>query len=166
MRISGEFDENDSQGGAEPRDTGSAVDGNETRVGSDGIGIPENALPEQAHSSRALAVLNLNRLQDLFSDDERVQRKMLDLFLSGTPETFDQLATAIGNRDFEHAAALGHRLAGSCVNLGVEELSGLAREVESAAHKKDLSRLIQLREAMLSAFARLYEYINKMRKPI
>ena len=109
-------------------------------------------------------MLNLNRLCDMFGADKAFQQEMLELFITTTRPVFEQLDQAICSHDFAAIKALAHRLDGSCANLGIEELAELARAAVRATHATDLQRLQQLHAAMRLAFARLDDFVNRMKE--
>jgi signal transduction histidine kinase/DNA-binding response OmpR family regulator len=119
-----------------------------------------------APTAAAPLLLNMTRLSDMFGGDKAIQLEMLDLFISTTRPVFEHLGLAIDREDFMAIQALGHRLVGSCGNLGMEELTELARSTERASRAADLPRLTQLHEAMLSAFARLCGVVNRMKETL
>ncbi|GAA4029400.1 hypothetical protein GCM10022212_29470 [Actimicrobium antarcticum] len=107
-------------------------------------------------------ILDLSRLHDMFEDDLEAQRGMLGLFVTTTPPLFQQFESAIASANFVQIKALGHRLVGSTAALGMDELAVLARAIEVAAQAGELLTLKQLHSALLSAFSRLCQLVNKM----
>jgi len=117
-----------------------------------------------ATATAAPLMLNIYRLHDIFGNDAEIQREMLDLFVSTTRPLFCQLGDAIDSQNVTQIHALCHRLIGSCANLGMEELAELGGAAERACRGGDLLRLKQLHDAMLSAFVRLSDFVNRMKK--
>lgn len=115
-------------------------------------------------STSAPLLLDMRRLHEMFEDDSDAQRGMLDLFVSTTPPIFEQLGGAIASANLTQSCALCHRLVGSSSTLGMDELAGLARSADRASHAGDLPKLKQLHEAMLSAFARLCDLVQRMKE--
>lgn len=121
----------------------------------------DEAAPTPTPPASTALMLNISRLCDMFGDDKTFQQEMLELFISTTRPLFDQLKHAIDNTDFTQVKALAHRLDGSCANLGIEELAELARAAVRAGHASDVQRLKQLHGAMLAAFVRLCDFVNR-----
>ncbi len=106
------------------------------------------------------AMLDLSRLQDMFGDDHAMQMEILDSFIATTAPLLDTLAQVMKQGDFTAVHAIGHQIRGSCANLGVAELAGLASELEQAARLQNPARIQQLHSAMLVAFERLRSYVR------
>ena len=116
--------------------------------------LPE--LPvEEEHAP--LAAIDESRLQELFGEDQSLAGEMLTLFVEHTGPVLTELDELCKQ---DHPAlgeiqALGHRLAGSCLNLGIGTLGQLGRQMETAARLADPVRVRALAEECNQAFAQL-----------
>lgn len=73
-----------------------------------------------------------------------LQRKMLDLFLSGAPERIDQIREGLGSGDWEGAERAAHTLKSSAGNVGAQRLQMRAQEAEGLAEKEQTAELLDL----------------------
>jgi HPt (histidine-containing phosphotransfer) domain-containing protein len=113
------------------------------------------------HDKHIAPMLDEARLRDLFGNDAALRQEMLELFVSSTQPVFDQLRSAIDRADFAEDHAIGHRLAGSCGNMGMDELAALAREIERAGRSGDPWGMEEMHEAATAAFARLRDFVRR-----
>jgi CheY-like chemotaxis protein/HPt (histidine-containing phosphotransfer) domain-containing protein len=77
------------------------------------------------------------------SDDEPAPRELdptlprsarvIELFLNAVPELIDTLDEAIANKDAPRVKTLAHKLKGSCLSLGAEQMAAACYKVERAA---------------------------------
>jgi len=79
--------------------------------------------------------------------------ELLEIFLEASLADVEALEVALGAGDWQRAAAAAHSLKGAALNLGLEEIAGLARILEIAAKKAQLAgaggQLAALREKLL-----------------
>lgn len=127
---------------------------------------PAAAAPEapgvhDRHDSQIAPMLDEARMRDLFGDDAALRQEMLELFVSSTQPVFDQLRSAIDRADFDEVHAIGHRLAGSCGNMGMDELAVLAREIERAGRSGDPQGMEDMHDAVTAAFMRLRDFVSR-----
>lgn len=66
--------------------------------------------------------------------------EVLEIFLEASWADLDAIETALGSGEFETAATAAHSLKGAALNLDLEDIAGLARDLELIAKK---SRLIE-----------------------
>jgi len=119
---------------------------------------------EQPDAAAAVApkVINHDRLRDMFGDDQALQKEILELFVTSTKPLFAQLKQAIDSRDMKEIQAINHRLLGSCGNVGIDVLAELARVAELHGRAGEFEHLEMIYHAMLPAFARVCEFVEKM----
>lgn len=108
-------------------------------------------------------VLDESRLQELFGEDTALAGEMLDMFIEHTTPVMDDLARHCQATDplLGEIQALGHRLAGSCLNLGIQALGETGRQMEIAARQGDLAQVRTLADGCARAFAALREQIQE-----
>ncbi|MBV8623740.1 MAG: response regulator, partial [Herbaspirillum sp.] len=116
--------------------------------------LPE--LPEE-EARPPLAAIDENRLQDLFGEDHTLAGEMLALFVEHTGPVLAELDGLCKQAQpaLAEIQGLGHRLAGSCMNLGIEALALCGRQVETAARLGDLAQVRVLADECNQAFAQL-----------
>lgn len=117
----------------------------------------------QGEAGAAPVVLDERRLQELFGDDTALAGEMLDMFIEHTTPVMDELARHCQAADplLGEIQALGHRLAGSCLNLGIQSLGETGRQMEIAARQGDLAQVRTLAGECARAFAALREQIQE-----
>ncbi|WP_052452099.1 hybrid sensor histidine kinase/response regulator [Noviherbaspirillum autotrophicum] len=125
------------------------------------VATPEAPGMYDKHDKHIAPMLDEARLRDLFGDDAALRQEMLELFVSSTQPVFDQLRSAIDRADFAEVHAIGHRLAGSCGNMGMDELAALAREIERVGRSGDPRGMEEMHEAATAAFARLRDFVRR-----
>ncbi|MFJ3056748.1 ATP-binding protein [Herbaspirillum sp. NPDC087042] len=116
--------------------------------------LPE--LPAEEEQA-PLAAIDENRLRELFGDDDTLASEMLAMFVEHTGPVLDEL-DGLCKQDQPALAeiqALGHRLAGSCLNLGIETLGQCGRQMEAAARLGELAHARALADECGKAFAQL-----------
>ena len=112
--------------------------------------------------------LDENRLDELFGDDEALKQEMLEMFIEHTEPLIEQLSQLIeqGSGSLYEALSLGHRLAGSCANLGIRTLGTLGRKLEEAARQGDQEQMHALATQCEEAFAQLRQRIYSQTKDL
>lgn len=108
-------------------------------------------------------VIDEARLQELFGEDTGLAADMLDMFIEHTGPVMEDLARHCEAADplLGEVQALGHRLAGSCLNLGIQALGQLGRQMEIAARQGELAQVRTLAGQCATAFRALREHIQQ-----
>ncbi len=116
-----------------------------------------------ADTGAAPVMLDESRLQELFGEDTALAGQMLDMFVEHTTPVMDELARHCQASDplLGEIQALGHRLAGSCLNLGIQALGQAGRNMELAARQGELAHVRKLAEECASAFAALRQHLKE-----
>jgi len=120
-------------------------------------------LPTQpVQASPAPPLINESRLQELFGEDHALAHDMLAMFVEHTSPVMEELEAhyQAGQPLLDQIQALGHRLAGSCLNLGLDALGQLGRELEMAARQGDLAQMRTLAQACAVTFTQLCQHIQ------
>jgi two-component system sensor histidine kinase/response regulator len=91
---------------------------------------------DQANVSSG-AVIDFALLDDYFGDDPQVLNKLLALFKSSANTLLDKLETSTRQCDPHAVHALAHELRGSCSNIGIERMSEITANLETAAAEQD-----------------------------
>ncbi|MDX1352701.1 MAG: Hpt domain-containing protein [Thiomicrorhabdus sp.] len=84
---------------------------------------------------------NLDMLKDIIGDD---LKEVLNAFLDTTPDTILQLQNAIQSNAIANIQVLAHTIKGSAANVGANQLSKLAAEIEQKAKTNDSSAFTTL----------------------
>jgi PAS domain S-box-containing protein len=106
--------------------------------------------------SSSKSAVNFNRLKELFGDDFETVDTIISVYKSSTTVLLNELETEISASNFEAIKNLGHQLAGSSANLGIDRLYDVAREIENAASLSEIqtiNNLFKLALAELSAIS-------------
>ena len=95
-------------------------------------------------------------------------RKLIDIFLSHSPERMEQIREGISTETSRQAEIGAHSLKSSAGNVGAVRLQSLANEAESLAGKADMSALgdvlPRLEEAFVDACEELKNLLEGMEK--
>jgi HPt (histidine-containing phosphotransfer) domain-containing protein len=98
-------------------------------------------------------VVDYPRLKALFGDDDVTIKELLNIFIITTKPLLSKIEEAIHAADFSEARALGHQVAGSAANMGIQRVHFLARELEHAADGQAVHQCQASLAAMQAAFA-------------
>jgi signal transduction histidine kinase/CheY-like chemotaxis protein len=110
------------------------------------------------------AVLDMDRLRELFDDDRDAMQSMLSFFVINTRPIVHALQQALVSEDIPAVLDHLHRLAGSCGNLGASQIAALAVAAEAAAHKGESIQLNKLCRDLLNAFHCVQQRIEEMKE--
>jgi CheY-like chemotaxis protein/HPt (histidine-containing phosphotransfer) domain-containing protein len=115
--------------------------------------VLEKYLPREKNPP-TLHLIDNDRLQELFGDNETLKLEMLKMFIEHTGPLVEELNRAcdIGEIPMVEVQAMGHRLAGSCLNLGADALGHLGRQIEDAARQANAGELRKLAKECLLTF--------------
>ena len=89
-------------------------------------------------------------------------RKMIDIFLSNSPERMEQIRDGISTETPRKAETGAHSLKSSAGNVGAIRLQSLAEEAESLAEKEDLSALGDIWPRLEEAFGDACEELKNL----
>jgi signal transduction histidine kinase/CheY-like chemotaxis protein/HPt (histidine-containing phosphotransfer) domain-containing protein len=125
----------------------------------------EKHIPQAPEITSPVAIINETRLDELFGEDEKLANEMLGMFIEHTSPLVQELAKLTDLRDIPivEVRALGHRLAGSCLNLGAEVLGDLGRQIEGATLHGDLEKVRSISKECALAFDELSQSISNRR---
>ncbi|MGB9984196.1 ATP-binding protein [Herbaspirillum sp. AP21] len=121
------------------------------------------AAQEGNDAQQTLPMIDAARLQELFGEDTGLAGDMLDLFVEHTGPVMEELARHCAATEplLGEIQALGHRLAGSCLNLGIQALGQLGRQMEIAARQGELAQVRALAGECAIAFSALRDHIQQ-----
>ncbi|RYF32172.1 MAG: response regulator, partial [Cytophagaceae bacterium] len=87
-------------------------------------------------------VLEKERWHELQSElDPELVRELATLFLEETPQQLAELQEAVKKQDFKEIGQMAHKIKGSCATLGVSQMAGSCREIESLLPSQDIERI-------------------------
>jgi HPt (histidine-containing phosphotransfer) domain-containing protein len=110
------------------------------------------------------AVFDIDQLKSMFGDDEDTIKELLLAFVSSTPETLNQLKSAIVSIDFKKIKSCVHQLAGTSSSFGFKDFSNTCRILEHAANDDNQEKINEIYEELLLAYERVYGYVNSRYK--
>ena len=100
--------------------------------------VPSASGPDHAEDFGGRQVYDLQKLRDLGRGDEDFVLSMVDIFVDHTPVAMREIERAMQERDYDTVAKTAHRIKPSIDNMGIEQLRGVARDIEYSAKAEDL----------------------------
>jgi HPt (histidine-containing phosphotransfer) domain-containing protein len=94
----------------------------------------------------------------------QMQRKMIEIFLSYTPNRMDQIKEGFSRAEANAVEAGAHTLKSSAGNLGATRLQELCEEVERIAEGQDLGALDRLLPELEAAYSATRRELEKLLK--
>jgi len=104
--------------------------------------------------------VNLAKLARNLGLEEEEYMELIELFIQTAMSDLKKLQSAIEKGDAEQAINAAHSLNGAASNLGLIELSGLAKEIEG---KTRYDRLIEIKEVFQKLKEKLETFTNLIR---
>ena len=93
------------------------------------------------------------KTENLIDIADPFARRLVGQYLARRKDDVANLLVAVDNADFDTVRITGHNLSGSGAAYGLERISSIGSDLESAAGAADASRIMQL-IADLNAFLR------------
>jgi HPt (histidine-containing phosphotransfer) domain-containing protein len=125
-------------------DMGVTGPGSKRTEHSAAAGSGENPLSCLVSPDRILARLEVLGLLD----DQETAQEVIDVFVCDAGRSLEELDRAIQTGDAASCERLAHRVKGSSLNLGIEELGDLARALEEKGRSGSLSGAAEIHAAM------------------
>ncbi|HIP03302.1 MAG TPA: Hpt domain-containing protein [Campylobacterales bacterium] len=100
--------------------------------------------------------MNMKLLAELLEFDLEDVEMLVDMFLTDTKESLENIESTIESNDFEQMKNIAHGIKGSALNLMLSEIAEVALEIEQSAKTKssiDYHTLFQKLEFELSIIA-------------
>ena len=120
-------------------------------------GPPDTVAQPAGH----VPAVDFARLQDLFGDDDAAIQELLEVFVTTTAPLLSRLQSAIEQQGFDDIRVLGHQIAGSASNLGIQQLLQHATALEKAAMASDIGQAAALHASMQQTFCELSENVRR-----
>jgi len=104
------------------------------------LGDAENRLQieEHKHQLSVKPAVNYNRFKELFGDDIETVETIISVYKSSTITLLNELENEITQKNFEAIKRIGHQLAGSSSNLGIDRIYDIARKIEESAKHSEV----------------------------
>ncbi|WP_040726742.1 Hpt domain-containing protein [Thiomicrorhabdus sp. Kp2] len=90
---------------------------------------------------------NLDMLKEIIGDD---LKEVLNVFLDSTPDSILQLQNAIDSNTMPKIQSLAHAIKGSAANIGANQLSILAGQIEQQAKLNNSANFAELLPQVIS----------------
>jgi CheY-like chemotaxis protein len=124
--------------------------------------LPARACPGEAPRTTEAGALDLEaaetvdlaKIRRLCRDDADKVAEMLALYISSSETLLTQLAQAIDEADFPHAARHAHQIKGASAYIGADAVTRLSAALETAAKTEDLTCCRDTLEDLEAAFIR------------
>jgi PAS domain S-box-containing protein len=114
--------------------------------------LPEPFRPTQLQLASHAKILNLDRISEIFDGDLSLYQSILEVFITETGPLLTRIGIAITAKDHACIKKLSHELVGSASNVGADQLNELARKMEFADTKEDMTEIKALHSALITAF--------------
>ena len=115
-------------------------------------------------STEEKRLYNLEHLKKITKADNAFLIKMLEIFIEHTPVTFNQLQIAVNAGNWEQASSLAHKLGPSFVHLGITELAGMIKNLETDAKKRN--NLEKFPESLSHLLKETNKIIDQLKKEV
>lgn len=93
--------------------------------------------------------------------EEDEYRELIELFVMSGGSDFDSLQTALAAGDAETVMRRAHTIKGAAGNLGLKDVSAVAKVIEDRAMKNNLSNLDQTVQMLKSQFEIIQSFVNR-----
>ena len=81
-------------------------------------------------------------------EDLEMAQELIDVFVYDAGQSLEELGRAVGAGDAKVCERLAHRVKGSSLNLGVDELGALARSMEEKGRSGEMAGATEVYESM------------------
>lgn len=94
---------------------------------------------------------NVSKVKAFVGDNEMVLEKMIDIFLTNTPEMLSKIDEGLAQKNYDQVNFFAHKLKSSIDNFSIIQLTEDIRIIEKCAkEKKDIEKLPPLVEKLKS----------------
>jgi len=104
--------------------------------------------------------MNIKKLAEGLGLEEEEYMEILELLVDSGIADIVSLEAAAGNNDAEEAVKAAHSLKGAAANMGLVELSEIAKEIEFRAKEQDLNGMEEKIKALKSEFKPIVDLIQ------
>jgi PAS domain S-box-containing protein len=96
--------------------------------------------------------IDVNRIREVFGDDNESIRKFILLFIQSTDEALAEIESSVKDKDVDRAKKIFHRLKGSAGNSGMMIMHELCISAEQLLQKSDWNMVEQIYESLLNQY--------------
>lgn len=107
-------------------------------------------------------MIDLGNLEQLTEDDAPMMQMLLDEFLNTTEEDLRSLEKAVENKTHREIASLAHRIKGSSMIVGANQLIQLTNELEEAGKQAENEKFESLLSDIRKCYSSVSEAIKKL----
>jgi len=105
-------------------------------------------------------IVDLDRLYDMFGQDNEIILELLDVFIRTTEPLLQKLDVSVETNQWDEVKIIAHQLAGSASNIGIPALHELGREMEKAAASFDTQKAKSIIDSMQLRFLELMNFFR------
>ena len=116
--------------------------------------VPVETLEGSVSASTPMDIPLLRKRFDL-----KTAQMLVGMFITATPQTLDQIGTAIVEGDCDKVSALAHYLKGACGTIYATKINELCSQLEKISEQGDTSSARTIDEQLQTAFHELKEYV-------
>lgn len=104
---------------------------------------------------------NLEQISTLADGNEEFIGKMVDLFVTQTPEMLENIKTGVAEQDWDKVKAASHKLKPSIDMMGIQEMSPVVRQIEgNAKTRSNLDEFPELSDRFIDVINRAMEQMK------
>jgi HPt (histidine-containing phosphotransfer) domain-containing protein len=104
--------------------------------------------------------MNFKELGANLGLEEDEYRELIDLFISSGGNDFENLRQALAAGDADKVMRSAHTIKGAAGNLGLMDVSAVAKEIEEKASRKNLSGLEPAVITLKTQFESIQSFVN------
>lgn len=109
-----------------------------------------------------MALLNLEKIQELRDLDESIVGELIDLYFTNAPQSYQKLIAAYNAQDSDTLNFESHSLKSSSRNLGCDDLGEICAQIEEISKAKGLPDSA-LMDRFKQSFDAAIEALKKLR---
>jgi len=96
--------------------------------------------------------MNFKELGENLGLDEDEYRQLIDLFINTGAADFQRIQTALASSDLEQVLRSAHTIKGAAGNLGLMDISEVAKTIEESVSNHQMEGLTQAMETLRTQF--------------
>ena len=104
---------------------------------------------------------DLSQLREVASGSEDFVNKMVDMFVSMTPELVERIKNGVLAKDWQEVGSAAHKMKPSIDMMGIEKLKLVVREIEgNAKNETHLDQIPSLLAHLMDTLDQVYIQLN------
>jgi PAS domain S-box-containing protein len=124
----------------------------------------EEHFQELIHTKSSTSIVDENKisfLNDIQSEaDRKFYVELLDIFINELPIALNNLEIALKEKDAKKLQFVSHKLKGSSITLGIDNITGVTVKLEEAAKKNDFS--VETENLAVELMSKFEKIINEL----